>query len=224
MPYTSKMARERARWMTLREGIAHIEKAEHCSSKAARKQLGEAIADREVDARWPHALHLTRMGDYEDEDIGPPRNMRFWKSARYILGGSGSILDDPACRPNHVRLKLIRENKLHYRSVLIRRDDVERIWPIAKGTANPRRPTAELTDGTEKLDKPSAEPKPSIAQIREFARQVYADPAYNRPNEENFWDIIKVKLPGASRILVRQIIKEPEFKSQRRSPGRQPKK
>jgi choline dehydrogenase-like flavoprotein len=56
MPYTSRMARERARWMTLREALAHIETAEHCSLKAAWRQLGEAVADREVDARWPHAI------------------------------------------------------------------------------------------------------------------------------------------------------------------------
>jgi hypothetical protein len=127
MPYTLKMAQERARWMTLREALAHIEKAEHCSVKAAWRQLGEAVADREVDARWPHAIGLT-MDDWDDEDIGPPRDIRFWKSARYILGVGGK----------HARLKLIREGKLYYRSVLIRRDDVERIWPTGEGRAGER--------------------------------------------------------------------------------------
>jgi hypothetical protein len=126
MPYQSKADRERAQWMTLREALTHIGKAERCTLKAALRQLGEAIADREIDARWPHALHLS--GDW-DEDLGPPRDIRFWKSARFILAGGGRILDDPACRTHHVRLQLIREGKLHYRRVLIRRDDVERIWP-----------------------------------------------------------------------------------------------
>ena len=93
MRYVSKMAQERARWMTLREALTHIGKARRCSLKAALRQLGGAIADREVDARWSHAIHLS--GDWEDEDIGPPRDVRFWRSARVVLVAGGRILDDP---------------------------------------------------------------------------------------------------------------------------------
>ena len=147
MPYQSKADRERAQWMTLREALTHIGKAERCTLKAALRQLGEAIADREIDARWPHALHLS--GDW-DEDLGPPRDIRFWKSARFILAGGGRILDDPACRTHHVRLQLIREGKLHYRRVLIRRDDVERIWPAREARAR------EQVDIRRKQGRPTA--------------------------------------------------------------------
>src|ERR1700730_3635810 len=137
MPYASKIAQESARWMTLREALAHIEKAEPCSLKAAWRQLGEAVADREVDARWSHAIGLT-LGDWADAEIGPPRNIRFWKSARRIFIRGGVVLDDALSRKNSVRLQLIRENKLLYRPVLIRRDDVERIWPTGEGRAGER--------------------------------------------------------------------------------------
>jgi hypothetical protein len=223
MPYTSRMAQERARWMTLREALAHIEKAELCSLKDAWRQLREAIADREIDARWPHALQLTRVGDYDDEDIGPSRDIRFWKSARYILGGGGRILDDPACRPNHARLKLIREGKLHYRSVLVRKDDVERVWPTANGTAEARPPTASLSHGTEPFRPTSARPKYSEVDIRKEIKRIYGDQSYNRPNLEKLYYIVSDKFPGVSRSIVRRIGKEPEFSPERRPAGNQPK-
>jgi hypothetical protein len=222
MPYTSKMAQERAGWMTLREALAHIEKAEPCSLKAAWRQLGEAVADREVDARWPHAIGLT-LGDWDDADIGPPRNIRFWKSARRIFIRGGVILDDPISRKNSVRLQLIRENKLHYRPVLIRRDDVERRWPRANGTAETRPPTVSLSHDTEPLPPTSARPKYSEAEIRKEIKRIYADASYNRPNLNRLYRIISDKFPGASRSVVRQIAKEPEFTAERRLPGNQPK-
>jgi hypothetical protein len=194
------MAQERARWMTLREALAHIEKAEHCSVKAAWRQLGEAIADREVDVRWPHALQLTRMGDYEDEDIGPPRNIRFWKSARRIFIRGGVILDDPASRKNSVRLQLIRQHKLLYRPVLIRRDDVERIWPTASGMAEPRLPTESLSH--------VAPRKPAEAAIRKEIIRILELRSSNRPDENQLHHMVNEKLPGTSRSVVRRIVDE----------------
>jgi hypothetical protein len=197
MPYTPKMAQERAAWMTLREALAHIEKAEHCSLNAAWTQLGEAVVDREVDARWPHAIGLT-LGDWDDEDIGPPRDIRFWKSARYILGVGGK----------HARLKLIREGKPHNRSVLIRRGDVERIWPTASGMAEPQLPTESLSHGTEVSQTSVAPRKPAKAAIREEVIRIFELRSSNRPDENQLYHMVKEKLPGTSRSVVRRIVDE----------------
>src|SRR5262249_1685690 len=112
MPYISKKAQQRAQWMTLREALAHIEKAEQGSLKAAWMQLGEAFSDGEVDIRWSSAIHLRHDGW---DDIGPPRNIYLWKSARRIFIRGGLILDDRGHRQHSVRLRLVREEKLHYR-------------------------------------------------------------------------------------------------------------
>lgn len=52
MPYTSKMAQERAQWMTLVEALAHIRSSEKCSSLSAQVQLKRAIGDGDVPVKW----------------------------------------------------------------------------------------------------------------------------------------------------------------------------
>jgi hypothetical protein len=232
MAYVSKTARERARWMTLREALVHIAKAEHCSLKTALTQLGAAIADHEVEVRWPESLKLTRMGSYDDEDIGPPTNISFWKSARVILTGDGSILDDPAYRSKRARLQLIRDGKLRYRRVLVHRGAVERIWPTANGTAEPRLPTADQIGDAEESASHSAHRlfrSSTDEKIREEARKVYADPANDRPNVNVADQLIRLKLPDVRSDRVMEILREPEFAKQRRKagerrkPGKRPK-
>src|SRR5438128_2126476 len=118
MAYVSRMERECARWMALREALAHIQTAEDCNRKAAWDQLRDAIADQEIPVRWGDVtLDLSTIGGghYVEQDDVPPTNKRFWKTARAIFTGGGRILDDPACRSKSIRLKLIREDKLSYR-------------------------------------------------------------------------------------------------------------
>jgi hypothetical protein len=207
MPYQSKADRERAQWMTLREALAHVEKAEHCSLKAAWAQFGEAAADGELDVRWSHSIHLTR--DWDDEDIGPPRNKRFWTSARRIFIRGGVILDDPISRKNSVRLQLIRQNRLLYRGVLIRRDDVKRLWSIVNGTAEPQLPTASPSHDTEGSPPASvARRKWSEAQIRNEVGQILADSSNSQPDQNQIYHIVNGKLPGVSRTIVRRIVHE----------------
>jgi hypothetical protein len=208
MPYVSKIDQERAQWMTLREALARIEKADHCSLRAAWAQFGEASADGELDVRWADAIRLTQR-DWDDEDIGPPTNIRFWRSARRIFIRGGVILDDPVSRKSSVRLQLIRQNKLLYRGVLIRRDDVERLWPTANGTAGPQLPTASLSHDTE-LSPPTsvARRKWPEAEIRKEITRILADRSSSRPDENQIHYIVNEKLPGASRSVVRRLIDE----------------
>jgi hypothetical protein len=132
MPYVSKMAQERARWMTLREAVAHIATADHCSFRAAWLQLRTAIGDQEVSVRWAGVRvenHTSDGDQYFAEDLGPPMTKRFWESARAVFIGPGCVLDDPACQSQRIRRKLIREGTLRYRGLLVLREHVEKIWP-----------------------------------------------------------------------------------------------
>jgi hypothetical protein len=131
MPYVSKAEQERARWMTLREALTHIKTVEECNLRAAWDQLRETIGDQEAKVRWADvSLELSSIdgGHYIEEDDVPPTEKGFWQSARVIFSGQGSVLDDPACRRKTIRLNLIRESRLHYRPLLVLREDVLRHW------------------------------------------------------------------------------------------------
>jgi hypothetical protein len=179
MPYVSKSAEERAKWMTLCEAVAHIEIVERCSFRVAWDQLRDAIGDQAVMVRWGDVsleLSTIRDGHYIEEDDVPPNNEWFWTSARAIFVGTGRVLDDPACRAKNIRLKLIREGELHYRPLLVRREAVERIWPIAGETAKPHAPTVNLTSDASRLIRAKL-PNASRSRIMvvlaedEFAKQ-----------------------------------------------------
>lgn len=52
MHYVSKGEHERAPWMTLPDAIKHVRRHEGCSHNSARKQLSDALADREIRVKW----------------------------------------------------------------------------------------------------------------------------------------------------------------------------
>jgi hypothetical protein len=225
MPYVSKAARERARWMTLREALVHIASLENCSLRAAWQQLREAIIDNEVVAFWldmgPHA-QLMGGGRFIDET---PADRRFWESARIIFTGEGRILDDPSLHSAEERLKLIGTRELRYRPVKIVREAVEKIWSETNVSSDVPGRTAVSTCSPEVEHRPTAPQllRATEAQIREAAREVYADPANNRPNMHKAWRLIKSKLSNARVPRVRKVLREDEFKKKRRGPGNQPK-
>jgi len=63
MPYVSRIVRQRQRWITLKEAISHISKAEICNGNAAWQQLRAALADGAVHASW--ALTETELDRHE---------------------------------------------------------------------------------------------------------------------------------------------------------------
>ena len=215
MPYVSNADRERAHWMTLNETLAFIRAAEGCSRKEARRQLGLAVADQEVEARWPQKIHL----QWADE-VGPPASLEFWKSALFIPIRGGMILNDPACRRNHVRLQLFREGELHFRAVLFKGADVERIWGATNRATESQASKDEIghageadSSWTHGLDKEGVSER-----IRQEARNIYADPANDRPNIDEAERMIRLKL-GLTRSRVRPIVEECEFERMRRKRG-----
>jgi hypothetical protein len=235
MPYVSNADRERARWMTLREAVEHIEEVEHRGFRAAWDQLRAAIGDQKVLVRWANvSLDLSSIdeGRYIEEDDVPPRERWFWKSARAIFTGDGRILDDPARHGKSARLKLIREGKICYRPVLVRRDAVEQIWPITTRSSEPEQATMDQIGDAEQSTGHSAHRlfrSSTDEKIREEARKVYADPANNRPNVNEADQLIRLKLRDVRSDRVMEILRELEFAKQRRKagerrkPGKRPK-
>jgi hypothetical protein len=234
MPYVSNADREHALWVTLREAVEHIEEVEHCSFRAAWDQLRAAIGDQAVMVRWGDvSLELSTIhdGHYIVDDDVPPNNKWFWKSARAIFVGTGCLLDDPACRAKNTRLKLIREGTLRYRPVLIQREAVERIWPIANETAEPQRPTTDQIGDAEESPSDSDNSHGPFRfakdeKVCQLVREMYADPANVRPNLNEAWDLLKGKLEplGVTRERLHPILKKAEFADQRNKRGQRKRK
>jgi hypothetical protein len=221
VPYVSKLAEERAKWMTLREALAHIEALDRVSPRAAWDQLREAIGDQAVAVRWADVtLEPSTMleGHYVEEDDIPPTGERFWKLARIIFAGGGRVLDDPACRGSRVRLRLILDGKLHYRPLLVRREAVvERLWPRLDKGAEASPPTDQIRDTEDSSSVsdnavvPRAINRKDVDEtVRQLIRKLHAEHAHAIPNMNETWDLLKENLPVTRRRLF-VFLKEPEF-------------
>jgi hypothetical protein len=222
MPYVSNADRERALWMTLREAVVHIATAEHCSIRIAWAQLRDAIGDHEVLVRWANvSLDLSTIdeGRYIEEDDVPSNDKHFWKSARAIFTGGGSVLDDPAHRWKDDRLKLIREGTLRYRPMLVRREAVERLWPRLDEGAEASPPTDQIRDTEDssgvsdnEVVSRAIDRKDVDEKVRQLIRELHAEHAHAIPNVNETWDLLKEKLPsGVTRKRLFVFLNEPEF-------------
>jgi hypothetical protein len=125
-PYISDAERERARWMTLAELIAHT--AKHHGRRSALKQIRGALDDRKLIAKWEDATadQLRRklptdpppMTDADGPPQGPtllpdwpPNKTSFWQQARI----RGSKVFDPETEC--------------WRTLLLLRWSVQQSWP-----------------------------------------------------------------------------------------------
>ena len=112
MPYISDAERERSRWTTLAEAVAHVEEHDGCD-RPALKQLCDALGDRKLrnkfeDQKWFDCL---------------PERASFWQQARIRI-------DDA---------KVFDADAGEWRTLLVLEDDILRLWPItnAKGRGRP---------------------------------------------------------------------------------------
>ena len=177
MAYVSNAERERARWMTAAEAIKHIQKAANCGRDEAWIQLSKAIADGKIPNRWADVSFEPSTGrpghyveHYADEDDVPPTSRWFWASAWFRFSGGGRVLDDPARRPRSVRRKLALSGKRQFRPLLVLRDTVDSIWPVAGRTVADVETGGTGSDNTAGNQATSAEAthkggRPSIKQL-----------------------------------------------------------
>jgi hypothetical protein len=111
--YISDAKRERARWMTFAEAVAHVAKQVPCDSDHAEQQVRDALTDRKLIARW------------EDQA----------KAASIWADGPTPILDLPPDDPRFWQQTPIREHMVfdphtqRERRLLLLRFNVQQIWP-----------------------------------------------------------------------------------------------
>jgi hypothetical protein len=104
-----------------------------------------------------------------------------------------------------------------FQPLLVYRKSLEKLWPTLSVE-----PMAEIKSRSlNHLIKAQHQSRPSQAQIRQLLRQLYQEAAENPPNILDAENLVRGKLPGAVRSLIRPILHEPEFANLRRGAGTQ---
>jgi hypothetical protein len=124
VPYISDAKRERARWMTLKEAVAHVTEHDGCDRRSAWKQLRAAVGDRKILVRWEDQKpsHASQGGLLIPPDWPPEEGDRWedtdgaphiWDWQRVPIRGAKVF--DPFTQRDRV--------------LLLSRLDVQQIWP-----------------------------------------------------------------------------------------------
>jgi hypothetical protein len=245
MPYVSGTERERQRWMTVREAIGHIQRADKCDNEAAFAQLRRALAHGAIEARWgPDEFSHTLF------DIQPGRRMSlatFWRTVPIDEAGGfipGVYPEDLEDADPDIEDNSPEQYKPKRYYVFVLRDSVSRHWasPNPENAVESQSPTAEvretlfeeaaaadiaaIKEGTGKRNREYA----SEPQIRETAVKIYdeADKTGAKPpNMPEAFNLIAKRLAPklAPKRRVFPVLREDEFENRRWEPGqRSPKK
>jgi hypothetical protein len=192
-PAQRKAEEKYEQWMSLVEAIERIRMSPRCDSIEALRQLKREVNDGMVQVQW------------EDSD-GPKDSPdpKYLQGAQLLLIGTGFA-------PDNVQ-------KI-YRPLLVERSAVRELWPLSN-----HRPKDSHQANSRPAHQPRQQRRPaSKSQIRQVLKEIYADPTNDRPNEEDAWKLLQTMLPNAKRSMVREVLREDEFASQRRPRGNQPK-
>jgi hypothetical protein len=145
MDYISKAEREATLWLTRRELIEHIRAATGKDESGACKQIGAAIADRELPVVWGDWLEsfwkMGGSGFAVQKADKPPQAAQFWQQGAFDPGNPRRGQFDPA-NPDRVFVGWDfdfddpdRDPKPRFRKPMFWRDQAEDIWPLPDATA-----------------------------------------------------------------------------------------
>lgn len=198
MPYVSKKKRERAYYVTGVDGLDHICKVDGCDRKKASRQLAAAHVDGEV-----RIIYAS-----DDQPLAATRE--FWRRA-WIQLSTGMVLHD---RSNSgVREAALKAGVICYQQILVRREDLERIWP-----SDQQREELSPTGSELPVRRPAPE-----ADILRAAKELYRQPG-KPPNLTEAEQQLMAKFPGTSRgPFIRPILRRKEFADLRLKRGNQRK-
>ena len=106
-------------------------------------------------------------------------------------------------------MELLSQHPVPSRRLYVLKEKILEFWPF-------RIPET----GNENLVAKIPKPRPaSSSEIRDVLRRINAEAADHPPNHNIAEQRIRKLLPTARRILIRQILKEPEFANVRWRPG-----
>ncbi len=156
MPYVTKQAQDRVKWMTLVEAVDHVMRVDRCGQDEALRQLRSALSEEAVasgelvahdefhavsgknedGARWGFDGTAISADEWAHRPVLPAWSKAgFWKNALIDLEDGGRVVDDPIliCEAMVDREgnEAAARAKLapFFRPILLRRADVLGVWP-----------------------------------------------------------------------------------------------
>jgi hypothetical protein len=207
MPYKTKAAQEREKWMTLPEAVDHICDADGCDERTARHKLIAVLADdwrilgppkweRERGDRSPPFGYTPATTPTDTPPLGPP-----WSQAK-IRWKTGRVRDDwGEYKPGK------------WRVLLVSRDRVARQWPLPPAndqTQSAASNVTSLTAARKRGRKPVVGPKVSDSMRQDLRTKRFTVQQLDTMTEE----ALKAEY-GASRDICREarktVLSESEF-------------
>lgn len=230
MPYVTKVERERREWLTLAEAVEYVAAAEGISDalpseqlsvssgpemsvttslgqvidqastleSVALKQIRLALQDHEIPVRWaretwPREKSFSPGAIFANDE--PPPGGLFWQHTIVFPLENYAVLDRLFFLDSVMGMGLEDQEKANKRQLLLLRSRVHQLWPSTERIE---------TEAILKKEKPTSE------QIRQVAREVYGT-TEPPPNINKAQQLIREKLPNATRVLMKPVLKEPEF-------------
>jgi hypothetical protein len=194
-------------WHSLEDAVAYIAAATNTNYAEALRKLRSALAAGRVAARW---------GDAESQDGHRPGNAVFWENVSIRMANGGEVLHQKYRKElikSDGEYSVRQDQEVRWRPLLIAAGDLRRLWPLAEVMIGSNADVSE--------SRSSALPRrrTSKSEIHEVAREVYTARAANPPNMIEAPNLIRERLPAASRQRIREVLREPEFANLRRPSG-----
>ena len=169
-PYISVSERRAASCMTWTMLVAHVRTAEQCAEAEARRQIGNAIADRRLFASWADKLTIPPMpgSEFLDSakqprgslapDDAPPLEATYWLECMIDPNCPDRVFEPPCPVYVNVHIGKRLDKRRRFRKPIFRRDHVLHLWP-ATGRANNRKkePSHEPTTKSALREKVDAQ-------------------------------------------------------------------
>ena len=154
MPYVSKSEREAASQMTWTELLAHVQNVERCSEGEARRQIGNAIAERMLSVRWAdQRKDFGAPSPNQSPCDEPSQGASHWQECKTDSNDPDLVLEPPPYDRELVdkRTAARLDKERHFRKPMFPRDQALLHWPEAHASAKAGKETQAIAFLKERL-------------------------------------------------------------------------
>jgi len=138
VPYISKADRESASQMTWSKILTHVKQTEQCKCDEARRQIGNAIEDGVLKARWADERSRWRSSSpIHIPDDEPPRDADYWVNCKTDPKDPNRVREPPPYDPSLVskRRATQLDKTRRFRAPLFPEWQILKLWEKSRSSA-----------------------------------------------------------------------------------------